>query len=54
MSVDDWTSWWAHLVVPVAGGGHPVGITKVLRRQQRGGGAGHARRGLASRPQPRP
>jgi aquaporin Z len=33
----DWTSWWAYLVGPIAGGAIAVGISYVLRGQ--GGGA---------------
>jgi aquaporin Z len=33
----DWTSWWAYLVGPIAGGAVAVGISYVLRGQ--GGGA---------------
>jgi Major intrinsic protein len=49
----DWTSWWAYLTGPVAGGLIAVGIAYVLRpwrRPQRSlGRAGHDRRGLAPR-----
>jgi aquaporin Z len=35
--LDDWSSWWAYLIGPVAGGAIAVGISYVLRGQ--GGGA---------------
>ena len=35
--LDDWNSWWAYLVGPIAGGAIAVGISHVLRGQ--GGGA---------------
>ena len=35
--LNDWTSWWAYLVGPIAGGAIAVGISYVLRGQ--GGGA---------------
>jgi aquaporin Z len=35
--LNDWTSWWAYLVGPIAGGTIAVGISYVLRGQ--GGGA---------------
>ena len=35
--LNDWTSWWAYLVGPIAGGAIAVGISYVLRG--RGGGA---------------
>ena len=49
----DWTSWWAYLVGPVAGGVVAVGFAYVLRGRGGGrsgvaGGTGHARRRLAS------
>jgi aquaporin Z len=34
--LNDWTSWWAYLVGPMAGGAIAVGISRVLRGQ--GGG----------------
>ena len=48
----DWTSWWAYLVGPVAGGAVAVGFAYVLRgrgggRSGVGSGPGHARRRLA-------
>jgi aquaporin Z len=36
--LDDWTSWWAYLVGPVAGGVIAVGIAYILR----GRGGGHS------------
>jgi aquaporin Z len=36
--LNDWTSWWAYLVGPIAGGVIAVGISYVLRGQ--GGGVG--------------
>jgi aquaporin Z len=35
--LDDWSSWWAYLIGPIAGGAIAVGISFVLRGQ--GGGA---------------
>ena len=35
--LNDWSSWWAYLVGPIAGGAIAVGISRVLRG--RGGGA---------------
>ncbi len=35
--LDDWNSWWAYLIGPIAGGAIAVGISFVLRGQ--GGGA---------------
>jgi aquaporin Z len=53
----DWTSWWAYLVGPAAGGAIAVGMAYVLRG--RGGGrsgvsAAEGKLGLDWRPGPRP
>jgi aquaporin Z len=42
----DWTSWWAYLAGPLAGGLVAVGIAYVLRG--RGGGRGGGRSGIAA------
>ena len=34
--LNDWSSWWAYLIGPIAGGAIAVGISRVLRGQ--GGG----------------
>ena len=53
----DWTSWWAYLVGPVAGGAIAVGIAVVLRGHggDRGGvAAAQGTLGADRRPGPRP
>jgi aquaporin Z len=53
----DWTSWWAYLVGPVAGGAVAVGFAYILRGRgggRSGVGAAHGTLGADRHPGPQP